>query len=472
MVNTDRLYIGGQWVVPLSTERIAVENPYTEETVARVPACGAADVDRAVRAAREAFPAWSAVTPADRAAHLKALQRELAVRSEEMAALITAEMGSPRRLAERVQVGLPLMVLGETAAIVEEFAWSERIGNSLVVREPVGVVGAITPWNYPLHQTVAKLAPALAAGCAFVLKPSEVAPLSAFLLAEVVDSVGFPPGVFNIVTGTGPDAGEPLVGHPLVDMVSFTGSTRAGTRVSELAAGTVKKVALELGGKSAGIILDDADLAASVKAVVANCMLNSGQTCTALTRMLVPRARYDEAVALAAEAAARAPMGDPADPGTRVGPLASAPARVRVLGYLAQARREGAVFATGGPDARVPEQGHFVAPTVLAGVDPSSAVAREEIFGPVLTVLGYDDEDDAVRIANDSDYGLSGGVWSGDTDRALAVARRLRTGQVSVNNGQFNPAAPFGGYRRSGTGRELGRFGLEEFCEVKAVQLP
>lgn len=472
MIGTDRLYIDGQWTTPRASERIAVENPYTGETITHIPACGSADADEAVRAAHEAFPAWSATTPAERVAHLTALRRELAVRADEMAALITAEMGAPRKLAERIQVGLPLMVLDDIARTAEGFPWSERIGNSLVVREPVGVVGAITPWNYPLHQTVAKLAPALAAGCTFVLKPSEIAPLSAFLLAEIIDSVGFPAGVFNLVTGTGPDVGEPLARHPRVDMVSFTGSTRAGTRVAQLAAETVKKVALELGGKSAGIVLDDADLAASVTAVVANCMLNSGQTCTALTRLLVPRDRYDEAVALAADAAARTPMGDPGDPATRVGPLASRDARHRVLEYLEQARRDGAVFAAGGPDAQVPGQGHFVAPTVLAGLDPTSVVAREEIFGPVLTVLGYEDEDDAVRVANDSDYGLSGGVWSGDTERALAVARRLRTGQVNVNNGRFNPSAPFGGYRRSGTGRELGRFGLEEFCEVKAVQLP
>ncbi|KUP97233.1 aldehyde dehydrogenase family protein [Thermobifida cellulosilytica] len=472
MLTTDRIYVGGQWTAPQTSDRIAVENPYTRRTLAHVPLCDADDVDRAVHAARRAFDSWAATDLAERLAHLDALRRELTVRAAEMSALITSEMGAPKTVADRIQVGLPLTVLADTVAAARDLAWTEQIGNSLVLREPVGVVGAITPWNYPLHQTIAKIAPALAAGCTVVLKPSEVAPLSAFLLAEIIDSVGFPPGVFNLVTGTGPQAGEALAAHPDVDMVSFTGSTRAGSRVSEAAAPTVKKVALELGGKSAAVVLDDADLAAAVRAVVADCMLNSGQTCTALTRLLVPQDRYDEAVALAAEAARARRMGDPADPATRIGPLASADAHRRVLDHLERARKDGAVFATGGPDAEVPDQGYFVAPTVLAGLGRDAAAAREEIFGPVLTVLGYTDTDDAVALANATDYGLSGAVWSADTDRALAVARRMRTGQVAVNGGRFNPSAPFGGYRRSGNGRELGRFGLEEFCELKAVQLP
>ena len=472
MITTDRIYIDGQWIAPQTSDRMAVENPYTCQDIATIPLCGTEEVDHAVHAARRAFPAWSTTDLEERLAHLDALRRELAVRATEMSALITSEMGAPKVIADRIQVGLPLTVLGDTVATARDFAWTEKIGNSLILREPIGVVGAITPWNYPLHQIVAKIAPALAAGCTVVLKPSEIAPLSALLLAEIIDSVGFPPGVFNLVTGTGPEVGEALTAHPLVDMVSFTGSTRAGTRVSEVASATVKRVALELGGKSAGIVLDDADLAAAVKAVVSDCMLNSGQTCTALTRLLVPQDRYDEAVALAAEAARGRRMGDPADPATRIGPLASGDAHRRVLDHLEQARKDGAVFAAGGPDAEVPDQGYFVAPTVLAGLDRDAAAAREEIFGPVLTVLGYTDVDDAVALANATDYGLSGGVWSADTDRALAVARRMRTGQVAVNGGRFNPSAPFGGYRKSGNGRELGRFGLEEFCEVKAVQLP
>lgn len=472
MITTDRIYIDGQWIAPQTSDRMAVENPYTCQDIATIPLCRTEEVDHAVHAARRAFPAWSTTDLEERLAHLDALRRELAVRATEMSALITSEMGAPKVIADRIQVGLPLTVLGDTVATARDFAWTEKIGNSLILREPIGVVGAITPWNYPLHQIVAKIAPALAAGCTVVLKPSEIAPLSALLLAEIIDSVGFPPGVFNLVTGTGPVVGEALAAHPDVDMISFTGSTRAGSRVSEVASATVKKVALELGGKSAGVVLDDADLPTAVKAVVSDCLLNSGQTCTALTRLLVPHDRYEEAVALAVDAARSKPMGDPADPATRIGPLASADAHRRVLGHLEQARKDGAVFATGGPDADVPEQGYFVAPTVLAGLDRDAAAAREEIFGPVLTVLGYRDVDDAVELANATDYGLSGAVWSADTDRALAVARRMRTGQVAINGGRFNPSAPFGGYRKSGNGRELGRFGLEEFCEVKAVQLP
>ena len=471
MITTDRIYIDGQWIAPQTSDRMAVENPYTCQDIATIPLCGTEEVDHAVHAARRAFPAWSTTDLEERLAHLDAPRRELAVRATEMSALITSEMGAPKVIADRIQVGLPSLFSGTP---------SPPPGTSPGPRRSATPHPPRThrrrrrhhPWNYPLHQIVAKIAPALAAGCTVVLKPSEIAPLSALLLAEIIDSVGFPPGVFNLVTGTGPVVGEALAAHPDVDMISFTGSTRAGSRVSEVASATVKKVALELGGKSAGVVLDDADLPTAVKAVVSDCLLNSGQTCTALTRLLVPHDRYEEAVALAVDAARSKPMGDPADPATRIGPLASADAHRRVLGHLEQARKDGAVFATGGPDADVPEQGYFVAPTVLAGLDRDAAAAREELFGPVLTVLGYRDVDDAVELANATDYGLSGAVWSADTDRALAVARRMRTGQVAINGGRFNPSAPFGGYRKSGNGRELGRFGLEEFCEVKAVQLP
>jgi acyl-CoA reductase-like NAD-dependent aldehyde dehydrogenase len=341
-----------------------------------------------------------------------------------------------------------------------------------VVREPVGVVGAITPWNYPLHQVAAKVAPALAAGCTVVLKPSEVAPLSAFILAEVIDRAGVPAGVFNLVTGAGQVAGEALAGHRGVDMVSFTGSTRAGRRVSELATASVKRVALELGGKSPNVILDDADLAHAVRDGVAKAFINSGQTCSALTRMIVPRGRLAEVERLAVEAAASYTPGDPLTPGTRLGPLAGAAQRERVRGYIRAGIDSGAKLLCGGPEAPDGlERGYFVRPTVFSDVDPGSVIAQEEIFGPVLSIIAYDTESEAVEIANDTVYGLAAAVWSGDQERALVVARQLRAGQVEVNGGSFNPLAPFGGYKQSGNGRELGRFGLEEFLEVKSLQL-
>jgi acyl-CoA reductase-like NAD-dependent aldehyde dehydrogenase len=460
-------------VAPTTGARTPVENPATGQVIGHVPEVGAADVARAVAAARAAFEGWAGTSRARRAAALAALRDGLAARREELAGLITAEMGAPTRLAGGLQVNLPIQVIDGYLRLLAEEPEPERIGGSLVLREPVGVVGAITPWNYPVHQAVAKIAPALAAGCPVVLKPSELAPLSAFLLAEVIDGIGLPPGVFNLVTGVGPVAGEALAGHPEVDLVSFTGSTRAGRRVAAVAAGTVKRVALELGGKSANLLLPDADHAVAVKIGVANCYLNSGQTCTALSRMLVHTSRYGEAVERAAGYAAGLPVGDPTDPKTRIGPLVSAAQRDRVLALVREGIAEGARVVTGGPDAAgLPEPGHYVAPTVLADVSPDSTVAQEEIFGPVLTVIRYQDEEEAVRIANHTRYGLTGGVWSADPDRALALARRLRAGQVDINGAGFNPLAPFGGYRQSGIGREHGRYGLAEYQEVKSVQLP
>jgi acyl-CoA reductase-like NAD-dependent aldehyde dehydrogenase len=467
----DKIYVGGAWVPSSGTGTIDVINATTEEVMGTIPDGSAEDVDRAVAAAKEAFPSWSETSVDDRAKYLQRIAEGIQARMEPLAALISGEMGMPVGLAQLIQVGLPLTTFMSMSQVLQEVKFEEEIGNSLVVREPIGIVGAITPWNFPLHQVAAKVAPALAAGNTVVLKPSEVAPLSAFVLAEIVDEVGLPPGVFNLVSGTGPVVGEAIASHPDVDMVSFTGSTRAGRRVSELAAQTVKKVALELGGKSPNVILEDADLAAAVKSGVAEAYLNSGQTCSALTRMLVPRSRLEEAERLAAEVAETYTTGDPADAGTRLGPLVSETQLERVRGYIRKGVEEGAKLVTGGEEK--PEgldKGYFVRPTVFSEVKPDMTIAQEEIFGPVLSIMPYDDEDDAVRIANDTIYGLSGGVWSGDKEHALKVARKLRTGQVSINGGQFNPMAPFGGYKQSGHGRELGRFGLEEFLTVKSLQ--
>jgi acyl-CoA reductase-like NAD-dependent aldehyde dehydrogenase len=471
-IDRDRIYLGGAWVPSTGSGTLEVIDSTTEAVMGSVPEGSTEDVDRAVAAARAAFPAWSTTPVQERTALLTKVSEGLAARLDDLAALITHEVGMPLVLSQLVQVGLPLTTFGSMAQVAADFTWEQTVGNSLIVREPVGVVGAITPWNYPLHQIAAKVAPALAAGCTVVLKPSEVAPLNAFVLAEVFDEVGCPPGVFNLVTGVGPVVGEAIAAHPDVDMVSFTGSTRAGKRVSEVASNTVKRVALELGGKSANVILGDADLARAVPDGVGKCFLNSGQTCSALTRMLVPRERLAEVEDLAVAAAETFTPGDPFDPSSRLGPLVSAAQRDRVRSFIDKGVGEGATLLTGGveaPDGL--DEGFFVRPTVFSGVTRDMTIAREEIFGPVLSIIPYDTEDEAVEIANDTEYGLGGGVWSGDPDRARSVARRLRTGQVEVNGGNFNPLAPFGGYKQSGNGREYGSFGLEEFLEVKAMQL-
>jgi aldehyde dehydrogenase (NAD+) len=469
----DKLYIDGQWVPSTGSGTIEVVNPSTEEVAGHVPDGTPADVDRAVAAAAAAFETWGFTEKDERRKVIQGLAEALAARSDEIAQTISTELGMPIMFASLIQAGLPSGNMAGYVQILDDFEFEERVGNSLVVREPVGVVGAITPWNYPLHQIVAKVAPALAAGCTVVLKPSEVTPLNAFILAEIMDEVGVPAGVFNLVSGTGPVVGEAIASHPNVDMVSFTGSTRAGKRVTELGAQTVKRVHLELGGKSANVLLDDADLDACVApGVIFGCYLNSGQTCSALTRMLVPRDQQ-EAVVERAKAAAESVTVGPGDSDAQIGPLVSATQRDRVRGYIQKGIDEGARLVTGGVEP--PEgldKGYFVRPTVFADVTPEMTIAQEEIFGPVLAIMPYDDDDDAVRIANSTVYGLSGGVQSADIDRATKFARRMRTGQVEVNGGGFNIAAPFGGYKQSGNGRELGKFGLDEFLETKSLQLP
>ena len=471
MESRDKLYIDGRWTAPSGKKTIDVLSASTEEVMGRIPEGDAADVQAAVAAARRAFDGWAATPVAERAAFLKKIQEGLKARTDDIARTIAGEVGMPLKLSTLIQAGSPIGTFGLYARMLGDFAFEEKVGHSLVVREPIGVVAAITPWNYPLHQIAAKVAPALAAGCTVVLKPSEVAPLNAFILADVIDSVGLPAGAFNLVTGFGPVVGEALVTHPEVDMVSFTGSTRAGKRVSELASQTVKRVALELGGKSASVILDDADLAAAVRGTVNACFLNSGQTCTAHTRMLVPEARYAEAAKLAAEAAAKFTVGDPFAETSKLGPVISAAQRDRVQDFIRTGIAEGAELLCGGPDAPAGlSKGYYVQPTVFGRVKPGSTLEQEEIFGPVLSIVTYKDEDEAARIANGTPYGLAGGVWAGSDERAIAFARRMRTGQVDINGGVFNALAPFGGYKQSGNGRELGKYGLEEFLEYKALQ--
>jgi betaine-aldehyde dehydrogenase len=469
----ERLYVGGEWVVPDSGGAIPVICPTTEQAIGTVPAADAKDVDRAVSAAREAFDSWSAEPARIRSEILAAVADALEARTDELVALIARDVGMPRRLGRSMQVELPIAILRLYAKLAVEGSFEERVGHSVVIREPVGVVGAIMPWNYPLFQLAIKAGPALACGCTVVAKPSEVAPLAAFEFAHALHDANLPPGVFNLVTGYGAPAGEALVSHPQVDAISFTGSTATGRRIAQLAADRVTRITLELGGKSASVVLDDADLRAAVRGTVNSCFLNSGQTCLALTRLLVHADQYEQACAYAREAAERMTLGDPDDPQTKLGPLASAAQRDRVERYIRIGLRDGAELVCGGAGAPAGlDRGYFVQPTIFGRVEPRSTLAQEEIFGPVLVIIPYSHDDEAVAFANGTPYGLSGAVWSASLERAQRIARRLRTGQVDINGAPFNLAAPLGGFKQSGYGRELGRFGFDAYLEYKALQLP
>ncbi|WP_110206987.1 aldehyde dehydrogenase family protein [Nocardioides daejeonensis] len=462
----DSALVGGRWVAVAETE--AVENPATAELFGRAARCDAVLVDAAVRAARAAFDGWSTRDRADRLALLRRWQAETEARRDLMVEATVLEVGAPVTVAREAHVDLALDIIRTTLDELEGPEPIERIGNSLVVREPVGVVASITPWNYPLYQLVLKVVAAIAAGCTVVAKPAELTPLSAYLLADAAVAAGLPDGVFNLVPGRGREVGQVLAEHEEVDLVSFTGSTGVGAGVAATAATSIKRVCLELGGKSASVVLDGADFETAVRTTVDMAMLNTGQTCSAWTRLLVPAARLDEAVELAAAHAGALVVGDPTAEETDLGPLASAQQLATVRSMVARAREAGARILG---DRPVPEQGHFHPPLVVADVDASDEIVQDEVFGPVLVVLGHAGTDDAVRLANDSDYGLAGAVWAADTEAGVAVARRLRTGQVDVNGADFNVRAPFGGFKKSGYGRELGAFGIEEFTEIKSIQI-
>lgn len=462
-------YINGNWVKAQSAETMPVHDSSTEELMATVPAGTADEAATAVLAARAAFDGWAGLPVETRAAYLDKVAAGVKARTDELALAISREVGMPLKMAKAIQVGGPAWHWGNFAKVARNFEWEKKVGNSVVAREPIGVVGCITPWNFPLSQITLKIAPAMVAGCTVVLKPSEIAPVNAMILAEIIHEAGLPPGVFNLVNGAGPVVGEVLATHPEVDMVSFTGSTRAGKRVSELAVQTVKRIALELGGKSASVILDDANFEAAVKGTVAACMLNSGQTCSAHTRMLVPAARYDEVKALAQAAVAKFNIGPSLDEASRLGPLVSAAQRDRVISFIKTGIAEGAEVIAGGAEPPAFATGYFVQPTVL-GIKSTDTLAQEEIFGPVLVVISYQNEEEAVQIANSTIYGLGGAVWGATDESAMRVARRMRTGQVDINGGPFNANAPFGGYKQSGNGRENGLYGFEEFLEFKAMQ--
>jgi aldehyde dehydrogenase (NAD+) len=463
------IFVNGEWVESTGRDTIAVINPATEEPVGEVVRGTAEDVDRAARAAAAAFPAWSQTTPADRAKVLRRLADMIEGRADEITRLIISEVGQPIAFAADAQTGVTVQDLRNFAEATDAVVWQEHVENFAVRREPAGVVGAITAWNGPLRSIALKAGAAMAAGCTVVLKPSEVAPLSAYIFAGLVNQADIPPGVFNLVSGTGPEVGEAIASHPLVDVVSLTGSVRAGSRVMELASASIKRVALELGGKSANIVLDDADLEEAVTVGLDDAFRNSGQVCGGLSRMLVPRERLAEAEEIAVRKARSFVIGDPLDPATTMGPVISGRQRDAIQAYVRSAQADGVRMLTGSPEAPAGlERGYYVTPTVFSG-DNHLRIAREEIFGPVNVIIPFDDEDEALAIANDSSYGLAGAIWSGDPARARAVAARLRTGRIRINGTPINMKAPHGGFKRSGIGREMGRYGIEEFLEYKSV---
>jgi aldehyde dehydrogenase (NAD+) len=474
MRDHDRFYIGGEWVAPAGSATIEVISPHTEEVVGRVPEGTAADIDRAVAAAREAFDhgPWPRMAPEERAAVVGKLADLYAAKLGEFAELITEEMGSPITFSQLAQAPQPQMMLSYFAELGKTFTWEDErpglFGPVTVRREPVGVVAAIVPWNVPQFTIMTKLPAALVAGCTVVIKPAPETPLDSYLLAELIHEAGLPPGVVNIVPA-GREVGEHLVSHPGVDKVAFTGSTAAGRRIGAICGEQLKRCSLELGGKSAAIILDDADLAATVGWLEMASLMNNGQACVAQTRILAPRSRYDETLDALTGMVAGLKVGDPADPATQVGPLVAKRQQDRVESYIAIGQEEGAKVVTGGSHSSGQQRGWYVAPTVFADVDPSMRIAREEIFGPVLSVIPYEDEEHAVRIANDSDYGLAGTVWTADNERGMEIARRVRTGTYGVNLYMIETCAPFGGYKASGIGRELGPEGLMTYLEYKSI---
>ena len=466
-------FVGGQWQKSTDSDVIDVVNPFSEQVIASVNSCSAKDISSAVDAAHGAFKTWSCTSIETRVLVLRKIAHVLKEQQEDLSNTISSELGMPLKMTQRVQVGSPISTFELTANELEKFQWEEQIGNSKITREPAGVVVAITPWNYPLHQIAAKVAPAIASGCTVVLKPSEVTPLNAILLAKVFELANAPAGIFNLVFGRGPIVGEYLVTNPKVDLISFTGSTRAGKSIMALAADQIKRVKLELGGKSASIILPGADLVKATKSSVNSCFLNSGQTCSALTRLLVQENDYKAVCELAINQAKSFTLGDPMSDSTRLGPLVSKVQQERVKNYIRKGIEEGATLLAGGDT--MPEgitKGFFVTPTILGDVKPEYIIAQEEIFGPVLSIIKYKDVDHAIEIANSTLYGLAGAVWGANNDEAMHVAKQIRAGQVDINGGFFNMLAPFGGFKQSGFGRELGKFGIEEFLEFKSFQMP
>ena len=468
--NNLKFYIDGAWVDPVERRPLDVINPATEQPVAQISLGGAADVDRAVKAARAAFPAYSRTTKAERIALLERIVEAYKARYDDIAKAISQEMGAPTTLATKAQAATGVGHLKQMIAVLGEYEFEHMQGKTRIIREPIGVCGFITPWNWPINQITCKVAPALAAGCTMVLKPSEIAPLNAIIFAEVLHAAGVPKGVFNLVNGDGATVGQAIAAHPGVDLVSFTGSTRAGIMVAKTAADTVKRVHQELGGKSANIILPDADLKKAVADGVRNCFRNSGQSCNAPTRMFVPRDQHADAVAVAREAAESVKVGPPDGADTGIGPVVSETQFNKIQRLIETGVKEGATLVTGGPGRPAGlDRGYYVKPTVFADVKPDMTIAREEIFGPVLSILPYDTEQQVIDLANDSVYGLAGYVSSGNPENARRVASELRAGQITINGAPGDVAAPFGGYKQSGNGREWGKYGFEEFLEVKAV---